>query len=380
MAGALDESGIEAERLRLIIRQFQRASFGRRSEQLDADQMAFGLEDLEADLARAEARKPPPAPAGPSKPRTAPHRTPLPSHLPHVEDVLPVPHDACPDCGGALTDAGSTSSERLDWIPAQLRVVRVTRPKCACRACGTLLQAPAPERVLAGGLATPGLIAHVLVSRYADHLPPYRQSQVFGRHGLAISRSTLSDWVGAACWWLEALHERVVPSASIPRAPHAEPWPASPTSWRASGCLPTTRPCRCSIPDGARPRPGGCGPTPGTTGPGVGQAIRPWCSPTRPTARRHGRPSISPASAASCRWTAMPGSGSSPLLAPSPSRPAGATRGGSSTSCTRRARRLRARRWRGLRPFTRSRPTSAASRRRSDSGSERSNRGRWSRR
>ena len=210
MASALDESQIEAERLRLIIRQFQRASFGRRSERLDPDQMAFGLEDLEADLARAEARKPTPAPAEPSKPKTAPHRSPLPPHLPRVEDVRPVPHDACPDCGGALTDAGSTSSEMLDWIPAQLRVVRVTRPKCACRACGTLLQAPAPERVLAGGLATPGLIAHVLVSRYADHLPLYRQSQIFERHGLAISRSTLSDWVGAACWWLEALHERVV--------------------------------------------------------------------------------------------------------------------------------------------------------------------------
>ena len=210
MASALDEGEIEAERLRLIIRQFQRASFGRRSEQLDPDQMAFGLEDLEADLARAEARKPPPAPAEPSKPKTAPHRSPLPSHLPRIEDVRPVPHDACPDCGGALTDAGSTSSEMLDWIPAQLRVVRVTRPKCACRACGTLLQAPAPERVLAGSLATPGLIAHVLVSRYADHLPLYRQSQIFERHGLAICRSTLSDWVGAACWWLEALHERVV--------------------------------------------------------------------------------------------------------------------------------------------------------------------------
>ena len=121
-----------------------------------------------------------------------------------------MPHNACPDCGGVLGEAGSTSSEMLDWVPAHLRVVRVTRPKCACRACGTLLQAPAPERVLAAGLATPGLIAHVLVSRYADHLPLYRQSQVFDRHGLAISRSTLSGWIGAAGWWLEALHERVV--------------------------------------------------------------------------------------------------------------------------------------------------------------------------
>jgi len=144
MAGALDEGEIEAERLRLIIRQFQRARFGQRSEQLDPDQLAFGLEDLEADLARAEARKPTPAPAPapaePSKPKKAPHRAPLPPHLPRVEEVLPVPHDACPDCGGALGEAGSTSSEMLDWIPAQLRVVRVTRPKCVNRrGIGTLL-------------------------------------------------------------------------------------------------------------------------------------------------------------------------------------------------------------------------------------------------
>ncbi len=209
MASALDESELEAERLRLIIRQFQRASFGRRSEQLDPDQMAFGLEELEADLARAEARKPPPAPPEPSRPRKAPHRAPLPPHLPRVEEVLAVPHDACPDCGGALSDAGTTSSEMLDWIPAQLRVVRITRPKCACRACGILIQEPAPERVLAGGLGSAGLIAYVLVSRYADQLPLYRQSQIFARHGLAISRSTLSGWVGAACWWLEALHDRL---------------------------------------------------------------------------------------------------------------------------------------------------------------------------
>ncbi|MGI4958020.1 MAG: IS66 family transposase, partial [Janthinobacterium lividum] len=96
------------------------------------------------------------------------------------------------------------------WIPAQIRVVRITRPKRACRCCGTLHQAPAPERVLAGRLATPGPSAHVLVSRYCDHLPLYRQSKIFARHGLEISRSILSSWIGAACWWLEALHERLV--------------------------------------------------------------------------------------------------------------------------------------------------------------------------
>jgi len=89
-------------------------------------------------------------------------------------------------------------------------VLRIRRPKCACRACGTLHQAPAPERLLAKGLATPALVAHVLVSRYCDHLPLYRQSRILARHGAEIGRSTLCDWVGQACWWLEPLHQRLM--------------------------------------------------------------------------------------------------------------------------------------------------------------------------
>ena len=216
MAAALGEGQTEIDRLRLIIRQFQRAQFGRSAERLDPNQMAFGLEELESDLARAQARQVVAAPAVPgehsmTQPSKPLYRAPLPVHLPRVETVIPAPHgERCPDCGSVLHDARATSSEMLDWIPAQIRVVRITRPKCACRACGTLHQAPAPERVLAGGLATPGLIAHVLVSRYCDHLPLYRQGRIFARHGLEISRSTLAGWIGAACWWLEALHERLV--------------------------------------------------------------------------------------------------------------------------------------------------------------------------
>jgi transposase len=100
-------------------------------------------------------------------------------------------------------------SETLDWIPARLRVIRTTRPKYACRTCETVVQAPAPERPIAGGLATPALLAQVLVSKYCDHTPLYRQSQIFARHGVDLPRSTLAGWVGGACWWLEALHERL---------------------------------------------------------------------------------------------------------------------------------------------------------------------------
>ena len=97
----------------------------------------------------------------------------------------------------------------LDWVPAQLRVMRVLRPKYACRACGTIRQAPAPERPIAGGMATPALLAQVLIAKYCDHTPLYRQSQIFARHGVDLARSTLAGWVGGACWWLEALHERL---------------------------------------------------------------------------------------------------------------------------------------------------------------------------
>ena len=144
-----------------------------------------------------------------------------------------MPHDACPDCGGALTDAGSTSSKMLDWSPAQLRVVRATRPKCACRACGTLLQAPAPERVLAGGLATPGLIAHVMagVRVFADDttlpvLDPGRSKTKTGRLG-AEQPKTLWGWAAAG------RRLRSVPpylgdlSAAIPATASQEPWAAS---------------------------------------------------------------------------------------------------------------------------------------------------------
>ena len=97
----------------------------------------------------------------------------------------------------------------LDWVPARLRVIRIRRPRYGCRACGTIHQAPAPERPIAKGLATPGLLAHVLVSKYCDHQPLYRQAQIFARHGVTLNRSTLANWVGGATWWLEPLHRKL---------------------------------------------------------------------------------------------------------------------------------------------------------------------------
>lgn len=169
---AFSEAQTEIERLRLIVQKLQRSQFGRRAERLDDQPLQFGFEDLEADLARAEARLPPAT----DKARRAKQvdRPSLPAHLPREDMRLDLEHEACPCCGGPLHPIGETVSEMLDHVPARLRVIRIRRPRYGCRACGTIHQAPAPERPIAKGLATPGLLTHVLVSKYCDHLPLYR--------------------------------------------------------------------------------------------------------------------------------------------------------------------------------------------------------------
>lgn len=206
MAAVVESRGGEIERLQLIIKKLQRAQFGRRSERLDADQLALALEELDADVARIRESRPHIEKQQDERP---PHRKPLPDHLPREDVVLDVDGAICACCGGTLHAIGESISEMLDWVPAQLRVIRTVRPKYACRVCKTVTQAPAPERLIAGGLATPALLAQVLISKYCDHTPLYRQSQIFARHGVGIERSTLAGWVGGASWWLEALHERL---------------------------------------------------------------------------------------------------------------------------------------------------------------------------
>jgi len=205
---SLSEANAEIERLNLIIKKLQRSQFGRRAERLDDDQLRLGLEDLNTDLARVQASLPlPQAEAATPKPQD--ERPSLPAHLTREDVRLDVTHQVCPCCGGALHPIGETVSEMLDHVPARLRVIRICRPRYGCRACGTIHQAPAPERPIAKGLATPALLAHVLISKYCDHLPLYRQSQIFARQGVQLDRSTLANWVGGACWWLEPLHSKL---------------------------------------------------------------------------------------------------------------------------------------------------------------------------
>jgi transposase len=212
----------EIERLRLLIAGLQRNRFGRRSERLDDAAFHQGVENLEQSLAEQMAKLDAASSAAAIStpeptlrpPRTEPakrNRGALPAHLPRIEVVIDVADKACPCCGGLLHVIGEDRAEMLDYVPAQLRVRVIRRPRYGCRACEeAVVQAPAPERPIDGGMATEALLAHVLVNKYADHLPLYRQAQIFARQGVTLDRSTLCTWVGRACWWLAPLHELVL--------------------------------------------------------------------------------------------------------------------------------------------------------------------------
>src|SRR6476620_3917203 len=189
------------DRLRHLIRQLQRLQFGRRSERLDPDQLNLALEDLEQAVAETEAEQEKADPAlkraRAEKRRGA--RGSLPEHLPRVEVVIEPEDTACPCCGGVMQVIGEDRSQRLDMIPAQYQIVITRRPKYACRGCQEgVVQAPAPARLIEGGLPTERLVAHVLVTKYADHTPLYRQCQIMARQGIAVDRSVLAFWVGYA--------------------------------------------------------------------------------------------------------------------------------------------------------------------------------------
>jgi transposase len=202
-----------AERLEQIIKELQRHRFGRRAETLPEDQLLLGLEEVEQVVAadEADAEK---SEAGARTRRAAKRRLnrgSLPAHLPRIEMVVDIEDHACPCCRNALHRIGEDVSERLDIVPAQFRVLVVRRPKYGCRACEeVVVQAGAPARLIEGGLPTDATVAHVLVAKYADHLPLYRQAQIHARQGINLDRSTLADWVGRAAFLLRPVHDRLL--------------------------------------------------------------------------------------------------------------------------------------------------------------------------
>ena len=202
----------ENERLRQIIKELQRHRFGRRAESLPVDQLLLGLEEaeqIEAEGFAGEEADDPVKRAERARKRRA-NRGSLPAHLPRLEQFVDLQDKTCPCCQGVLHAIGEDVSERLDIVPAQFRVIVTRRPKYACRACEeVVVQAPAPARLVEGGIPTEATVAHVLVAKYADHLPLYRQAQIYARQGVNLDRSTLADWVGKAAFLLRPVHARL---------------------------------------------------------------------------------------------------------------------------------------------------------------------------
>jgi transposase len=212
------------EKLKLEIARLRRMQFGRSSERLAEriDQLELIVEDLEATQAQLPAK----VQAAEREVRQKPARKPLPDHLPR-ESVEHAPSaEGCPSCGGTKrTRIGEDVSEMLEFVPEHFKVIRHVRPKYVCACCATITQAPAPSRPIAQGLAGPGLLARVLVSKFCDHQPLYRQAQIYARAGVELDRSTLADWVGESAALLDPLVQAVRRHVMTAEKLHADDTP-----------------------------------------------------------------------------------------------------------------------------------------------------------
>lgn len=213
----------ENAHLKLLLAKYRRLHFGRRAERLsDAGQLELGIDSTPADTSAL-------TPAGSTEreePGASNHaRKPLPAHLPResIEHRLPTSH--CPACGGALKRLGEDVAEMLEYVPAHFKVLRHVRPKLACVCCDAIVQAAAPSRPILRGLPGPALLAHVLVGKFCDHQPLYRQSAIYARSGVELERSTLTDWVAQSQALLaplvEALRDYVLAGEKV----HADDTP-----------------------------------------------------------------------------------------------------------------------------------------------------------
>ncbi|MBV9183189.1 MAG: IS66 family transposase [Acidobacteria bacterium] len=215
----------EIEHLKLLIAQLHRMQFGRKSEKLgqQIEQLELRLEELQSNAIQVPKEPSRPSQAGAASARPA--RRPLPAHLPRQTRKLEPPHTACPDCGGKLTKLGEDISEMLEYVPASFLVIRYVRSKLSCTACERIVQAAAPSRPIERGIAGPGLLAHVLVSKYADHLPLYRQSEIYARQYVDLERSTLADWVAGSTYLFAPLVEALRTYVMAPGKLHADETP-----------------------------------------------------------------------------------------------------------------------------------------------------------
>jgi transposase len=212
---ALDAERGKNAKLQRQVAWLSRQHFGRKSEQIPEEQLRLWLDAMDEDAGAAEA--PEPDRDEPVQPRRHARRAPLPEHLARTEVTLRPDSTSCAACGGELHEFGEEVTEQLDYRPASFFVRRFVRPKYACRGCETVTTAELPAQPIDKGRPGPGLLAHVLVSKYADHQPLYRLSQMFARERVELPRATLCGWVGKCAPWLAPLVERM--TADVLSAP-----------------------------------------------------------------------------------------------------------------------------------------------------------------
>lgn len=210
------------EKLKLQIARFRRIQFGRSSERHNerVAQLELIVEELEAALPAPE--EPTPPADGPAKEKAA--RKPLPEHLPRVTEEH-TPQCDCPNCGAALRRLGEDVSEHMEYVPEHFKVIRTVRPKMSCPKCSTVVQQPAPSRPMPKSIAGAGLLAHVAVSKYLDHLPLYRQSEICARQGIDLDRSTMAGWIGAISNLVEPLVDAIGRYVTAGAKVHADDTP-----------------------------------------------------------------------------------------------------------------------------------------------------------
>ena len=203
LAKEVKSQAIFIEKLQHQLHGANRHRFGSISESLDQLQLSLENEEIAVATETTDAPE-----QEVSEPKNKPRRKPLPEHLERKEQVL-TPGDNCSKCGGSLKTLGEDVTEELEYVPGRFIVNRIIRPRMACSCCEAILQAPMPSRPIERGRPGPGLLAHVLVSKYCDHLPLYRQSQIYKREGIDLDRSTMADWVGKSTALLEPLVDAI---------------------------------------------------------------------------------------------------------------------------------------------------------------------------
>ena len=232
----LIEKTLEAEKLKAQLAKLRREKFGASSERIEREieQFELALEEVEAATAEitapitstneAEAPDAPPVPAG-SAAADKKKRRQLPPELPR-RDIVHAPAGVCKACGGTeLRQVGESVTEVLEYIPGRFEVVRHVRPACSCRKCEAMVQAPMPELPIPRGMAGASFLAHIATSKFCDHLPLYRQAEIYARSGIDVDRGQLAEWLGHVAWLLKPLGELIAEHVMAGRVIHADDTP-----------------------------------------------------------------------------------------------------------------------------------------------------------